>query len=162
LVAPENFDLKPYARFNGGFWVCNSCKDKGDRFFMLYHLRRDHQVNDVSELCDIQQIRKTFTECKSKASVETPLPHDSWQIRRDQYYHLKENAEPIPSGPYNIPDFPPINDGKHFIDTNYYPYFVCKDCLHFVCFFDIVDREPVTYGTAVSKAKLLKFQEDNK
>jgi hypothetical protein len=26
-------------------------------------------------------------------------------------------------------------------ETNYYPYFTCKDCCHYVCYFDIIDKE---------------------
>jgi len=66
------------------------------------------------------------------------------------------NPEDIPAPP--ILDLEPIGNSKNGYLTmgNSYPYFVCKDCLHFICFFDIVDKEPTPYAKAVGISEFVK------
>jgi len=49
-----------------------------------------------------------------------------------------EYSPVITSVPYAIK----AEDNGYLTFRNSYPYFTCKDCYHYVCYFDIVDREP--------------------
>ena len=102
---------------------------------MLYHQSTEHDIVDIPLLSDMVEVREIFIKCKSHARVfDDDIP------------------API------LSDLPPLQtrENGYLTDTNYYPYFICEDCLHFICFFDIIDKEPTTYAKAGYISEVLK------